>query len=88
MPYITSQFLARRRADRPQVVPEGSVNLAFIGQFAEVPDDVVFTVEYSVRTAWTAVAQLLNLDNRPPAVYKGHHDPHVLAAALETMHRR
>lgn len=88
MPYITSQFLARRRDDRPRVVPEGSVNLAFIGQFAEVPDDVVFTVEYSVRTAWTAVAQLLNLDKRPPAVYKGHHDPHVLAAALETMHRR
>lgn len=88
MPYITSQFLARRRDDRPKVVPEGSVNLAFIGQFAEVPDDVVFTVEYSVRTAWTAVAQLLHLEKSPPAVYKGHHDPHVLAAALETMHRR
>jgi oleate hydratase len=88
MPYITSQFLARRCDDRPKVVPEGSVNLAFIGQFAEVPDDVVFTVEYSVRTAWTAVAQLLQLDKQPPAVYKGHHDPHVLAAALETMHRR
>ncbi|MFE0511816.1 oleate hydratase [Streptomyces sp. NPDC058964] len=88
MPYITSQFLVRRREDRPKVVPEGSVNLAFIGQFAEVPDDVVFTVEYSVRTAWTAVSQLLNLDTQPPAVYKGHHDPHVLAAALETMHRR
>ena len=88
MPYVTSQFLARRRDDRPKVVPEGSVNLAFIGQFAEVPDDVVFTVEYSVRTAWTAVAQLLKLDKHPPAVYKGHHDPHVLAAALETMHRR
>ncbi|WP_055524784.1 oleate hydratase [Streptomyces graminilatus] len=29
MPYITSQFLARRRDDRPRVVPEGSVNLAF-----------------------------------------------------------
>jgi oleate hydratase len=88
MPYITSQFLVRRRDDRPHVVPEGSVNLAFIGQFAEVPDDVVFTVEYSVRTAWTAVARLLGLDKHPPAVYKGHHDPHVLAAALETMHRR
>ncbi|MGW3115801.1 oleate hydratase [Streptomyces sp. NPDC001107] len=88
MPYITSQFLVRRREDRPHVVPEGSVNLAFIGQFAEVPDDVVFTVEYSVRTAWTAVARLLNLDRQPPAVYKGHHDPRVLAAALETMHRR
>ncbi|MGW3095456.1 oleate hydratase [Streptomyces sp. NPDC001102] len=88
MPYITSQFLVRRREDRPHVVPEGSVNLAFIGQFAEVPDDVVFTVEYSVRTAWTAVSRLLRLDRRPPAVHKGHHDPQVLAAALETMHRR
>ena len=88
MPYVTSQFLARRRDDRPKVVPEGSVNLAFIGQFADVPDDVAFTVEYSVRTAWTAVAQLLGLDRRPPTVYKGHHDPHVLAAALETMHHR
>lgn len=88
MPYITSQFLARRRDDRPRVVPEGSVNLAFVGQFAEVPDDVVFTVEYSVRTAWTAVAQLLKLDRRPPEVYKGHHDPRVLVAALETLHRR
>ncbi|GGN48493.1 oleate hydratase [Streptomyces albiflavescens] len=88
MPYITSQFLVRRRDDRPEVVPKGSVNLAFIGQFAEVPDDVVFTVEYSVRTAWTAVAQLLGLDKRPPEVYKGHHDPHVLAGALETLHRR
>ncbi|MFD5944994.1 oleate hydratase [Streptomyces collinus] len=88
MPYVTSQFLARRRDDRPSVVPKGSVNLAFIGQFAEVPDDVAFTVEYSVRTAWTAVAQLLDLDKQPPPVYKGHHDPHVLAAALETVHRR
>ncbi|WP_405876926.1 oleate hydratase [Streptomyces sp. NBC_01136] len=88
MPYITSQFLVRRGDDRPKVVPEGSVNLAFIGQFADVPDDVVFTVEYSVRTAWTAVAQLLKLDKRPPEVYHGHHDPHVLASALETMHRQ
>ncbi|ASN22789.1 oleate hydratase [Streptomyces pluripotens] len=88
MPYITSQFLVRSHGDRPQVVPQGSVNLAFIGQFAEVPDDVVFTVEYSVRTAWTAVAQLLKLDKEPPAVHKGHHDPHVLAQALHAMHRR
>ncbi len=88
MPYITSQFLVRSHGDRPQVVPKGSTNLAFVGQFAEVPDDVVFTVEYSVRTAWTAVAQLLKLDKRPPAVYKGHHDPHVLVQALQTMHRK
>ncbi|MDD9380875.1 oleate hydratase [Streptomyces sp. ZAF1911] len=88
MPYITSQFLVRKAGDRPEVVPEGSTNLAFIGQYAEVPDDVVFTVEYSVRTAWTAVARLLHLDRQPPPVYKGGHDPRVLLEALHTMHRR
>ncbi|GGT88118.1 oleate hydratase [Streptomyces violascens] len=88
MPYITSQFLVRSRGDRPEVVPEKSTNLAFIGQFAEVPDDVVFTVEYSVRTAWTAVAGLLNLNKQPPPVYKGQHNPRVLVEALETLHRR
>ncbi|MDG4863348.1 oleate hydratase [Streptomyces sp. T-3] len=87
MPYITSQFLVRSAGDRPPVVPQGSTNLAFIGQYAEVPDDVVFTVEYSVRTAWTAVAQLLNLDKQPPPVYKGGHDPKILVEALSTMHR-
>ncbi|MEO5874981.1 MAG: oleate hydratase [Streptosporangiaceae bacterium] len=88
MPYITSQFLVRKEGDRPEVVPAGSTNLAFIGQYAEVPDDVVFTVEYSVRTAWTAVADLLKLDRRPPPVYKGQHNPKVLIEALETLHRR
>ena len=62
MPFITSQFLVRARGDRPQVVPQGSTNLAFIGQFCEIPDDVVFTVEYSVRSAQTAVYSLLNLN--------------------------
>jgi oleate hydratase len=87
MPYITSQFLVRKAGDRPQVVPAGSTNLAFIGQYAEVPDDVVFTVEYSVRTAWTAVAQLLHLDKQPPPVYQGGRNPKVLLDALYTMHR-
>ncbi|WP_392900081.1 oleate hydratase [Streptomyces sp. LN699] len=87
MPYITSQFLVRSRGDRPRVVPRGSTNLAFIGQYAEVPDDVVFTVEYSVRTAWTAVAGLLKLDKHPPPVYKGRHNPKVLVEALQTLHR-
>nr|WP_281202142.1 oleate hydratase [Nocardia jejuensis] len=88
MPYITSQFLVRSHGDRPDVVPAGSTNLAFIGQYAEVPDDVVFTVEYSVRTAQVAVATLLGLDTQPKPVYKGGHDPKILVEALETMHRR
>ncbi len=87
MPYITSQFLVRSHGDRPDVVPAGSANLAFIGQYAEVPDDVVFTVEYSVRTAQAAVATLLDLPTQPQPVYKGRHDPKVLIDALHTMHR-
>ncbi len=86
MPFITSQFLRRERGDRPQVVPEGSKNLAFTGQFCELPDDVVFTVEYSVRSAQAAVYALLGLKREPPAVYKGEFDPIVLFKAFKALH--
>jgi oleate hydratase len=86
MPFITSQFLRRSKGDRPQVVPEGSKNLAFVGQFCEIPDDVVFTVEYSIRSAAIAVYSLLGLNRKPPAVYKGSHDPRVLLKAFQTLH--
>ena len=86
MPFITSQFLRRAKGDRPQVVPEGSNNLAFIGQFCELPEDVVFTVEYSVRSAQAAVGSLLGLSRTPPPVYKGRYDPRVLLKAFLTLH--
>jgi oleate hydratase len=86
MPFITSQFLRRSKGDRPQVVPKGSKNLAFIGQFCEIPEDVVFTVEYSIRSAQTAAYSFLDLNCRPPAVYKGSHDPCVLLNAFLTLH--
>ena len=85
MPFITSQFLVRAKGDRPQVVPEGSTNLAFIGQFCEIPDDVVFTVEYSVRSAQTAVYSLLKLDKQVSPLYKGQYDARVLVNSLTTM---
>ena len=84
MPWITSQFMPRRLGDRPEVVPAGAVNFGFIGQFCEIPDDVVFTVEYSVRSAMIAVDRLLGLKQDPPAVYKGQHDPLVLWRAFMT----
>jgi len=86
MPFITSQFLRRSRGDRPQVVPERSKNLAYIGQFCELPDDVVFTVEYSIRSAQTAVYTLLGLNRTPPPVYKGQFNPRVLLDAFLTLH--
>lgn len=86
MPFITSQFLRRKKGDRPLVLPGGSENFAFVGQFCELPDDVVFTVEYSVRSAQKAVYLLLGGERTPPPVYKGNHDPRVLLKAFETLH--
>ncbi len=68
MPYITSMFMPRLCSDRPLPVPLGSKNFAFISQFVEIPDDVVFTVEYSVRAAQMAVYELLGIDRQIPPV--------------------
>ncbi|MCK9395569.1 MAG: oleate hydratase [Methylobacter sp.] len=87
MPFITSQFMPRIKGDRPDVVPAGAKNFAFIGQFCEIPDDVVFTVEYSVRSAQMAVYNLFNIKREIPPVFKGQHDVGVLFSALKTMHR-
>ena len=59
MPYITAFFVPRTKGDRPDVIPDGCVNFAFLGQFAETPERAVFTTEYSVRTAMEAVYGLL-----------------------------
>lgn len=82
MPFITSQFLTRGPHDRPEVIPKGCTNLAFIGQFVEIPIDTVFTVEYSVRGAETAVYGLMGLDRKPKSVYQGERDVVVLAKTL------
>ncbi|TMT86384.1 oleate hydratase [Haloterrigena sp. H1] len=78
MPFITSHFMPRTSGDRPAVVPAGSNNLAFIGQFAEVPDDVVFTVEYSVRSAMMAVYEQLEIEAEVPPVSAHQYEPEVL----------
>ncbi|BBE29931.1 oleate hydratase [Tepiditoga spiralis] len=86
MPYITSQFMPRVKGDRPDVVPEGSVNLAFLGQFAEIKDDCVFTVEYSVRSAIMGVYKLLNLEKEVPEIYPSQYDVRALTAATKTLY--
>ena len=68
MPYITSMFMPRLLSDRPLPVPSGSKNLALVSQFVEISDDVVFTVEYSVRAAQMAVYELLGIDREIPPV--------------------
>jgi oleate hydratase len=70
MPYITSMFMPRARSDRPLPVPRTCTNLAFVSQFVEIPDDVVFTVEYSVRAAQMAVYELLKIDREVPPIQR------------------
>jgi oleate hydratase len=72
MPYITSMFMPRAPTDRPLPLPKSSKNLAFVSQFVEIPEDVVFTVEYSVRVAQMAVYELLGIDREIPPIL--HHD--------------
>lgn len=84
MPYITSQFMPRVKGDRPDVIPKGSKNFAFVGQYSEVPNDCVFTVEYSVRSGKMAVYGLLNLNKEVDPVYPSQYDIRVLANAAKT----
>ena len=74
MPYITAFFMPRSAGDRPDVVPKGAVNFAFIGQFAETARDTIFTTEYSMRTGMEAVYTLLNVDRGVPEVWGSTYD--------------
>ena len=74
MPYIDAFFMPRNDTDRPKVVPDGAVNFAFIGQFAETARDTIFTTEYSMRTVMEAVYTLLNVDRGVPEVWCSTYD--------------
>ena len=74
MPYIDAFFMPRAYGDRPKVVPDGAVNFAFLGQFAETPRDTIFTTEYSMRTGMEAVYTLLNVDRGVPEVWGSVYD--------------
>ena len=74
MPYIDAFFMPRNDTDRPKVVPDGAVNFAFIGQFAETARDTIFTTEYSIRTGMEAVYTLLNVDRGVPEVWGSTYD--------------
>lgn len=81
LPYGTACFMPRTAGDRPGVVPEGSVNFAFIGQFADTERDTASTAEYSVRTAMEAVYTLLDIDRGVPEVFHSAYDMRYLLDA-------
>lgn len=88
MSYITSYFMPRAAGDRPLVVPEGSKNLAFLGNFVETERDTVFTTEYSVRTAMEAVYTLLEIDRGVPEVFASSFDVRTLLSAVYYLNDR
>ena len=81
MPYINAFFQPRKAQDRPLVVPQGAVNFAFLGQFAETPRDTIFTTEYSIRTGMEAVYTLLDVDRAVPEVWGSKYDVRELLRA-------
>ncbi|OIK85548.1 oleate hydratase [Oenococcus oeni] len=86
MPYASALFNRRAVGDRPAVVPKNSKNLAFISQFAEMPFDMVFTEQYSIRAAQVAVYKFLGIPSSK--LTKLHHyekDPKVIARATKKM---
>ena len=85
MPYITSQFMPRKKGDRPLVIPEHTENFAFIGQFCEIPDEIVFTVEYSIRSAMIAVYGLLGIKKEIPPIYQGLRDQETIKELFKTV---
>lgn len=85
MPFITSQFMPWTPGDCPHVRLDGARNFAVIGQFCEQPRDCVFTVEYSVSFAGTAVAELTGRVDLPPPVARTELDPMVLIRAARVL---
>jgi oleate hydratase len=87
MPYVDSLFMPRNIGDRPDVIPKGAQNFAFLGQYAEAPKDTVFTVEYSVRTAQMAVYGLFETDKEVHPMYDSAHNPKYLIGAVKAISR-
>ena len=83
MPYVDAQFEPRKMSDRPPVIPAGSTNFAMVSQFVEIPEDMVFTEEYSVRAARIAVYGLLDVKKKICPVTPYNRQPKILLKALK-----
>ncbi|KAA0968233.1 oleate hydratase [Aureimonas fodinaquatilis] len=85
MPYITSMFMPRAAGDRPHVVPAGCKNLALLGQFVETSNDIIFTMDSSIRTARVGVYTLLGLRKQVPDISPVQYDIRTLFKAARAL---
>ncbi|MCI1553446.1 MAG: oleate hydratase [Levilactobacillus sp.] len=65
MPYASALFNNRAKTDRPEVIPAHSTNLAFTGEFAEQPYQMIFTEQSAVRSGEIAAYHFtgISMDN-------------------------
>lgn len=86
MPYASALFNNRAKSDRPEVLPKHSTNLAFTGEFAEQPYQMIFTEQSAVRSGEIAAYHFAGvpMDNlvKPPRYDK---DPKTLLKATKKM---
>ncbi len=85
MPYITAMFMPRAAGDRPHVVPKGCTNLALMGQFVETSNDIIFTMDSSIRTARVGVYTLLGLRKKVPDISPTQYDIRTLLKAARAI---
>ncbi|AVK61616.1 oleate hydratase [Lactobacillus sp. CBA3605] len=86
MPYASALFNNRAKTDRPEVIPQHSTNLAFTGEFAEQPYQMIFTEQSAVRSGEIAAYHFAGvpMDNlvKTPRYDK---DPKTLMKATKKM---
>lgn len=86
MPYASALFNNRAKSDRPEVLPKHSTNLAFTGEFAEQPYQMIFTEQSAVRSGEIAAYHFADvpMDNlvKTPRYDK---DPKTLLKATKKM---
>ncbi|EAW12880.1 oleate hydratase [Aspergillus clavatus NRRL 1] len=71
MPRMSATLLPREEGDRPRVIPKDMTNLALIGQFVDIPGEMV-TMDYMIRGAQMAVHRLMGLDRDLRKSKKGY----------------
>ncbi len=83
IPYAHSSLQPGHSSDRPNIIPEQSQRLAFIGPFTNIPEDVPCMEEYSVRSGRMAVYHLLNMDMGICPVTSHYKDPKIVMDVLK-----
>jgi oleate hydratase len=78
-------FMPRAAGDRPHVVPKGCTNLGLMGQFVETSNDIIFTMDSSIRTARVAVYTLLDLPKQVPDISPVQYDIRNLLKAARAL---